>query len=65
MEIMRKEKAFNGNDVRLTYDRDRIMGKYRVDFQRKGEHGWRYACSFDTAGEGHAYFDKMIKGGKR
>lgn len=64
MKIMRSGKAITGNEIRVTYDQNRIMGKYRVDFKREGEYGWRYAASYDTAGEAFGYYDKMMKGGR-
>ena len=64
MKLMRNGKAFNGNEVRVTYDQNRLGDRYRVDFKREGEYGWRYAASFGTAGEAVGYYDKMIRGGR-
>ena len=43
--ILREEKAFNGNLLRLEYDKFDLGAKYKIRYQRPNERGFR----FDTA----------------
>lgn len=63
-EVMREEKAFNGNVVRLEYNPSDLGNKYKIRFRKPDEYGFRFACSFANIGEAHDYFNKIIEGGR-
>ena len=64
-EIMREEKAFNGNTVRLEYESADLGGKYKIRYKRPGEYGFRFDSSWKSIGEASDYFEKLLTGGRR
>lgn len=64
-EILREEKAFNGNTVRLEYVKGDLGNKYKIRFQKPEEYGFRFDSAWATLGEAVKYFDLLISGGKR
>ena len=64
-EILREEKAFNGNLLRLEYDQFDLGAKYQIRYQRPNERGFRFDTAWNTPGEAMAYFDLLKTGGKK
>ena len=63
-EILREEKAFNGNLLRLEYDKFDLGAKYKIRYQRPNERGFRFDTSWETQGEADRYFDQLMSGGR-
>lgn len=62
--ILREEKAFNGNLLRLEYDKFDLGAKYKIRYQRPNERGFRFDTAWDTQGEANSYFNQLKSGGK-
>ena len=61
-EILREEKAFNGNLLRLEYDKNDLGAKYKIRFQKPNEYGFRFDTAWNTQGEADSYFNKLKRG---
>ena len=62
--ILREEKAFNGNLLRLEYNQFDLGMKYSIRYQRPNERGFRFDTAWPTQGEADRYFDLLKSGGK-
>ncbi len=62
--ILREEKAFNGNLLRLEYDEADLGAKYKIRYQRPHERGYRFDTAWNTQGEAESYFDQLKSGGE-
>lgn len=62
--ILREEKAFNGNLLRLEYDQFDLGAKYKIRYQRPNERGFRFDTAWDTQGEADRYFNQLKSGGR-
>lgn len=62
--ILREEKAFNGNLLRLEYDQFDLGAKYKIRYQRPYEKGFRFDTAWSTQGEADSYFNQLKSGGK-
>lgn len=63
-EVIREQKAFNGNTIRIECSLYDLGNKYKVKYKKADEYGFRFAASFGTLGEACQYFDKMVSGGR-
>ena len=63
--ILREEKAFNGNLLRLEYDQFDLGAKYKIRYQRPHERGFRFDTAWNTQGEANSYFDELKLGGRK
>lgn len=63
-EILREEKAFNGNLLRLEYNSDDLGMKYAIRYQKPTERGFRFDTAWSTQGEANSYFNQLKSGGK-
>ncbi len=62
--ILREEKAFNGNLLRLEYNPDDLGMKYAIRYQKPTERGFRFDTAWGTQGEADNYFNKLMTGGR-
>ena len=62
--ILREEKAFNGNLLRLEYDKFDLGAKYKIRYQRPNERGFRFDTAWQTQGEANSYFNQLKSGGR-
>lgn len=63
-EILREEKAFNGNLLRLEYNPADLGMKYAIRYQKPNERGFRFDTCWGTQGEANKYFDLLKSGGR-
>lgn len=62
--ILREEKAFNGNLLRLEYNKFDLGDKYTIMYQRPNERGFRFDTCWKTQGEANKYFNQLKSGGR-
>ena len=62
--ILREAFAFNGNLVRVIYNKGDMGNKYKIRIKKPEFECFQFVTSFPTMGEAYRYFDLLVNGGK-